>query len=80
MAGRYVEGPYKISTFFIAEDAVTALRRTVLSGAQEEYLGPGFRVLRRAAADNPRVVLYEVVIWGSLTIHVVIDLEEAQPA
>jgi hypothetical protein len=79
LAGRYVEAPYKISTFFITPDGVETMRDTVFADVPHEYLGPGFRVLRRAAVDDPKIVLYEMLIWGTLTIHVVIDLEEAVP-
>jgi hypothetical protein len=78
LAARYVEGPYKISTFFILPEAVEAMRCTVFTAdSQQEYFGPGFRVLRRTAVDDPKIVLYEMLIWGTLTVHVVIDVEAA---
>ncbi len=81
LAGRYVEAPYRISTFFIPSEAVETMRRTVFGSGQQEHLGPGCRILRRATVDDPKAVLYEMLIWGALTIHVMIDMEKAgQPA
>jgi hypothetical protein len=77
LAGRYVEAPYRISTFFIPADAVETMRRTVFASGQQEHLGPGCRILRRATVDDPKAVLHEMLIWGTLTIHVVIDIESA---
>ena len=73
---RYVEPPYRISTFFIEADAAQVIGRTVLSGAQTEHFGPGLRIRRREAVDDPNVVIYEIMIWQTLIVHCVVDRSE----
>lgn len=41
------------------------------------YLGPGFRVRRAGAYDEPIAALYEIVIWDSLKFYAVIVPPEA---
>jgi len=36
------------------------------------YLGPGFRVRRAVAYDEPLAVVYEIVLWNTLKFYAVI--------
>jgi hypothetical protein len=75
---RYIEPPYRVSTFFIEADATKAMERTVLSGAQADHFGPGLRIRRREATEDRNIVIYEILIWQKLTVHCVIDKPEEE--
>ena len=77
LMGRYVEAPYEIRVFFIEPEAAETITRSVFANLREEHVGPGLRVIRNAAIDDRQVVLYEMLIWGTLTIHAVVDLASA---
>ena len=67
VADRYVEPPYVLDVFFIDDDAAEKLASGF--GPPTLYLGPGFRVQRAAAQDDPGHVLYRIRVWDTLLVH-----------
>jgi DUF2934 family protein len=67
--GRIVEPPYEIEVFFPSEtpDFVEKMMAGFAFGPV--HLGPGLRIRRGAAHDDPRSVLYELVIWETMTAY-----------
>jgi len=75
LADRYVEPPYGMRTYFVEQ---TPEIIALFADGQHMHLGPGFQFTRRAAeADDPKVVLYRMLIWGTFAFQVAIDLESA---
>jgi hypothetical protein len=70
LAGRYVEPPYELDVFFVEDEAAKEL--PLKFGEPTLYLGPGFRVQRAPAHDDPAAVLYRIRIWDAMTAHGVI--------
>ena len=68
--GRIVEPPYKISIHFVRETPPDVLRR--FAPSSPVYLGPGFRIRRSSDVHDPRIVMYEIVVWASWTFYAVI--------
>jgi len=69
--GRIVESPYQIEIFFAHQAHVPDVVR-MFSHFDSFHLGPGFRVRRGAAHDEPLSAIYEVVIWDSLIFYATI--------
>jgi hypothetical protein len=66
--GRVVEPPYEIEIIFAhAADIQDSLRAFAPFGSV--YLGPGFRVRRAGANDDPNEAMYEIVLWNTLTFY-----------
>lgn len=67
LAGRIVEKPYDVRIYFVHEDNVPKdLARGLASPVAEDvHLGPGFRVVRVAAQDDLRTVVYAITLWDS---------------
>jgi hypothetical protein len=61
--GRIIEPPYEIRVFLPKE-----MPQDVLRSLLSDYLGPGCRIRRAGAVDDPCVAMYEIVIWDSWTI------------
>jgi hypothetical protein len=73
VARRYIEPPYSMRTFFVdPTPEIVAL----FANAQDLDLGPGFRILRMGAAEDPNVVLYRGIIWGKFVFNTVIDIQQ----
>lgn len=68
--GRIVEPPYEISIHFVRETPPDVLRH--FAPSSPVYLGPGFRVRRASDADDPGIVMYEVVVWATWTFYAII--------
>src|SRR6266478_2639091 len=66
--GRIIEPPYELEIIFTHDDNVPRVAR-IFGGLGRVYLGPGFRVQRASANDEPWAVLYKIVIWDSLTFY-----------
>jgi hypothetical protein len=66
--GRIVEPPYKIDVFFAHQADVPDVIR-IFSAFDSFHFGPGFRVRRGVAHDEPPSAIYEVVIWDSITFY-----------
>jgi hypothetical protein len=71
LKGRYVEPPYAVSVA-IEEHEVTFTDDT-LPLVEDIDLGPGCRIRRIFAKEDPGVVRYWITIWGALRLFVVID-------
>jgi hypothetical protein len=69
--GRIVDPPYAIDIYFAHQADVPDVVR-MFSAFDAFHLGPGFRVRRGAAHDEPLTAIYEVVIWKSLTFYATI--------
>lgn len=69
--GRIVEPPYEIEIFFAHQADVPDVVR-LFSAFGPFSFGPGFRVRRGATREDPLSVIYEVVIWDSLTFYATI--------
>jgi hypothetical protein len=67
--GRVVEPPYEIEVFFPSEspDSVENMMAAFASGPV--YLGPGLRIRRGGAQDDPLAALYELVMWETMTAY-----------
>lgn len=67
--GRIVEPPYEIEIFFPQEtpDLITAVLNQFPLG--QTHLGPGLQIRRGHAQDDPRAVLYELIMWDTLTAY-----------
>jgi hypothetical protein len=77
--GRIVEPPYEIEVFFAHQKDVPDVIR-VFSQFDAFHFGPGFRVRRGVAHDEPLSAIYEAVIWDSLTFYAVILAPSSAPA
>jgi hypothetical protein len=73
--GRIIEPPYEIEVFFPREMPQDVHR--ALGAPGTDYLGPGCRIRRAGAVDDPGVAMYEILIWESLSISFVILPPEA---
>ncbi len=67
LAGRIIEEPYSVQIYFVHDHNVPEdLARGLESPAAEHvHMGPGFRVVRVAAHDDPNAIAYEITLWGS---------------
>ncbi|MBN1569637.1 MAG: hypothetical protein JXA73_17465 [Acidobacteria bacterium] len=70
---RYIELPYGIRTF--VDQPYDVLREPYESATTTIDFGPGCRIKRVFAREDPDVVLYWIIIWGTLYSHARIDLE-----
>jgi hypothetical protein len=66
--GRIVEPPHEIEIFFAHEKDIPDVIR-IFSAFNSFHFGPGFRVRRGNAHDEPLSALYEVVIWDSVIFY-----------
>ncbi|MBZ5615721.1 MAG: hypothetical protein LAO23_17075 [Acidobacteriia bacterium] len=65
---RLVEDPYAVEVYFAHDDKIQDVLR-VFNRFGPVQLGPGFRVSRAAAHDEPNNVMYKIDIWGTWTIY-----------
>jgi hypothetical protein len=86
LAGRIIEEPYGIQIYFVHEHNVPEdlVRGLESPAAEDVHVGPGFRVVRVAAHDEPYTVAYEITLWGSAYFFAFIanrsEAAEATPA
>lgn len=66
---RYVEKPYRLEIQFVDEDADIANVEKMFATRLPDTIGPGFKVERLHADEDPNTVLYRVIVWGTLTIY-----------
>jgi hypothetical protein len=69
--GRIVEVPYEIEIFFADQANVPDIVRA-FNNFSAHHFGPGFRVRRGAAREDPWSAIYEVAIWDTLTFYATI--------
>lgn len=62
---RIVDPPYKISIHFAEEAEVPEVIRLVAQLGRVD-LGPGFRIQRGTAQDDPNSSIYRITIWDAL--------------
>lgn len=67
--GRVVEAPYEINIFFPAATPEDVDRLMASFAFGPVHLGPGLRIRRGAAHDEPLSVIYELVIWDTLIVY-----------
>jgi hypothetical protein len=67
--GRIVESPYEIEVFFPTETPEVVRRLMAAFALGPVYLGPGLRIRRGGAQDDPLSALYELVMWDTLTAY-----------
>jgi hypothetical protein len=67
--GRIVEPPYEITVILPTEtpELVNQVMAAFAMGAV--HLGPGLRIRRGSAHDDPLSALYELVIWETMTVY-----------
>jgi hypothetical protein len=75
--GRIVEPPYELDIHFARETPPDVLK--AFAPSNPVYLGPGFRVRRVNAGDDSGTVMYEVIVWESLTFYALILPPETLP-
>jgi hypothetical protein len=66
--GRIVEPPDEVTVHFVHDCDVPDVVRA-FGPFGPVHLGPGFRVRRASAHDEPLAALYEVVIWDTLKFY-----------
>ena len=68
---RLIEDPYAVEIYFAHESKIGNLI-SLFGTFGSVHLGPGFRVKRAAAHDEPNTVLYKIDIWDTWSIYAVI--------
>jgi hypothetical protein len=69
--GRIVEPPCELTVHFVHDADVPDVVR-LLGPFGSLHLGPGFRVRRAGAHDEPLAALYEIVLWETLKFYAMI--------
>lgn len=77
--GRIVEPPYEIEVFFPTETPEDVNRLMAAFALGPVFLGPGLRIRRGGAHDDPLTVLYELAIWDTITAYASILSPVAEP-
>jgi hypothetical protein len=77
--GRIIEPPYELSVYLVPREEISDLLR-MFDQVGVTQLGPGFRVRRAGAIDDPLSAIYEITIWDSWTIYYGILPPENQQA
>lgn len=67
--GRIVEPPYEITIIFPTETPEFVAGVMAAFAMGPVHLGPGLRIRRGSAHDDPRATLYELVIWETMTVY-----------
>lgn len=76
--GRIIEPPYDIEVFFPTETPEDVSKLMAAFALGPVFLGPGLRIRRGGAQDDPLSVLYELVIWDTITAYASILSPAAQ--
>jgi hypothetical protein len=71
--GRIVEPPYEIEIFFPSETPEVVDQMTAAFALGPVYLGPGLRIRRGGAKDEPLSALYELMMWETLMVYASIE-------
>jgi hypothetical protein len=66
--GRIIEHPYEIQIFFAHDPDVPDVV-TMFSAFSAFHFGPGFRVRRGVANEDPLSAIYEVLVWDTLKFY-----------
>jgi hypothetical protein len=78
--GRIVEPPYEITIMFPSETPELVNRVMAAFAFGPVHLGPGLRIRRGSAHDEPLSALYELVIWETMTVYASILPPEPEKA
>jgi hypothetical protein len=73
LENRYVDAPYSVRTTVTDPDFVSPV---FLSQRRVIDFGPGCQVIRVFATEDPCIVRYRILVWGTLCFHVLIDREK----
>lgn len=67
--GRIIGNPYEVEVFFPSEtpELVDKVMATFAFGPV--HLGPGLRIRRGGAQDDPLSAMYELVMWETMTVY-----------
>jgi hypothetical protein len=76
---RLVEDPSHLRIYFAEEHTIQDVLRVFAKFGSATHLGPGFRVTRAVAHDDPRLVMYKIDIWGTWSIYAVIGPPDESP-
>ena len=71
--GRIVENDGDLKVYFAHEQQIQDVIGVFNKFGSPVHLGPGFRVTRAAAHDDPSLVMYKIDIWSTWSIYAVID-------
>jgi hypothetical protein len=66
--GRIIEPPYELSVYLVPKEEIPDVLNILERGGVTE-LGPGFKIRRAGATDDPLSAIYEVTIWDSWTLY-----------
>jgi hypothetical protein len=67
--GRIIEPPYEINVFYPTSTPADVNNLMAAFAFGPVHLGPGLKIRRGAAHDDPLSVIYELVIWDTLTVY-----------
>jgi hypothetical protein len=65
---RIVEPPYEIDLFMVQPGDIPHVIQ-ILEPMKKTHIGPGFRVTRIVAIEDPKSALYEIVVWDTWTFY-----------
>ena len=68
-SGRIVEPPYEITILFPTDTPEFVNRVMAAFAMGPVHLGPGLRIRRGGAHDDPLCALYELKIWETMTVY-----------
>ncbi len=69
MGDRYIEPPNNIEVYFVeVEKNLSSVYQLLAQHGVKESHGPGFIVERVESNDGSKLVIYRVIIWGTLII------------
>lgn len=75
--GRIVDPPYEIEVVFPSETTELVDKIMAAFAFGPVHLGPGLRIRRGGAQDDPLSLLYELVMWETMTVYASILPPEA---
>ncbi len=65
---RIIDPPYAVEIYFVREEDIRDVLM-IFNAFGPVHVGPGFRVRRAVAHDDPNIVMYKIDIWGAWTIY-----------
>lgn len=67
--GRIIALPYEIEVLMAPAEELPPSVAHLITLFGQAHLGPGFQLRRGAAHDDPGTVLYEIVVWDTMTFY-----------
>ncbi len=71
--GRIIENKGDLRIYFAHNHEIQDVLSVFKKFGSSTHLGPGFRVTRAAAHDDPSVVMYKIDVWETWSIYAVAD-------